>query len=156
MSDTTILKDEQDKMEEIIRQLCVGGTPEYEEKIAVFMHSKLPSPVRIPMWMFRKFKHHAYMELDDIERVALAHVIHFTDPSYPYGYMECSGNIEKCCSCTVEEAHNALARLVNKNLIECRIVPDEICYGHKRNFSYIANIPFMHQILAQYGTDVWM
>ena len=141
---------------EILRQLKVGGTEEYNNQIKLFPIGKMQSPVRIPSWMFRKFKHHPVLELDDIERVALAHVIHFTTASTPYGYIECSGDIENWCKCSVEDAHNALKRLVSKNLIECTTVPDEVCFGHKRNFGYYVNVPYLHGILVLYGTDIWM
>ena len=148
---------EEDALEaEIVRQLKVGGSEEYNNSISLFPIGKIQSPVRIPSWMFRKFKHHPVLELDDIERVALAHVIHFTSPATPYGYIECSGDIENWCKCSVEDAHNALQRLVSKNLIECTTVPDEICKGHKRNFGYYVNVQFLHGILVLYKTDIWM
>ena len=69
---------EEDALEaEIVRQLKVGGSEEYNNSISLFPIGKIQSPVRIPSWMFRKFKHHPVLELDDIERVALAHVIHY-------------------------------------------------------------------------------
>ena len=142
--------------EDILRQLKIGGSEEYNDSISLFPIGTLQSPVRIPSWMFRKFKYHPVLELDDIERVALAHVIHFTGPSSPYGYVECSGGIENFCKCSVEDAHNALQRLVNKKLIESTTLPDEICMGHKRNFGYYVNVNYLHSILGLYRTDIWM
>lgn len=159
MDDKTIEKylQEQKQLDDIIlSQLKVGGSEEYNNSISLFPIGTIPSPVRIPCWMFRKFPKHKFLELDDLEKVALAHVIHFTNADNPYGYIECSGDIESYCRCTVEEAHNALNRLLKKNLIEMRTVPTEICKGHKRNFAYYVNVSYLHSILMLYGTDIWI
>ena len=149
------IKEEEDLEQEILRQLKVGGSEEYNNSITLFPLGKLQSPVRIPSWMFRKFPNNPDFELDDIEKVAMAHVIHFTNCDSPTGYIECSGNIENWCKCSVEEAHNALKRLVRKKLITQHILDPQFCKGHKRNFGYFVNIGYVHTILSLYKMDIW-
>lgn len=148
-------KAEDDLRADILRQLKVGGSPEYDEKITLFPIGLIQSPVRIPAWMFRKYPNHKQLELDDIEKVAMAHVIHFTNPSNPTGYIECSGNIENWCKCSVEEAHNALMSLTNKNLITQYRLSPEMCFSHKRNFGYSVNVEYLHSLLNLYKMDIW-
>lgn len=140
---------------DILRQLKYGGSPEYNAKISLFPLGKIQSPVRIPSWMFRKFPYNKTFELDDIEKVAMAHVIHFTNCDNPTGYIECSGHIENWCKCSVEEAHNALKRLVKKNLITEHVLTPEQCQGHKRNLGYFVNIGYVHTVLSLYKMDIW-
>lgn len=149
------LEEQRQRDEELLAQLKVGGSEEYNRTIKLFPIQKFPSPVRVPSWMFRKYPKHKVLELNDLEKVALAHVIHFTGTSSLYGYIECSGDIESYCRCSVEEAHNTLNSLVKKNLIEVTTVPPEVCKGHKRNFAYYANIQYLHSLLILYGVDVW-
>lgn len=149
------IAEEEARQAEIIRQLKVGGSEEYNNKISLFPLGLIPSPVRIPAWMFRKYPHNPDFELDDIEKVAMAHVIHFTNCANPTGYIECSGNIENWCKCSVEEAHNALKRLVKKNLITQHVLDPQYCDGHKRNLGYFVNIDYVHTILNLYKMDIW-
>ena len=140
---------------DILRQLNIGGTEEYSNTITLFPIGRIQSPVRIPAWMFRKYPNHKQLELNDIEKVAMAHVIHFTNPCNPTGYVECSGNIENWCKCSVEEAHNALVSLTNKNLITQYRLSPELCFGHKRNCGYSVNVEYLHSLLNLYKMDIW-
>ena len=149
------IKEEEDREQEILRQLKIGGTEEYNNSIKLFPLGKIQSPVRIPSWMFRKFPNNPDFELDDIEKVAMAHVIHFTNCDNPTGYVECSGNIENWCKCSVEDAHNALKRLVRKKLITQHELDAQFCMGHKRNLGYFVNIGYVHTILNLYKMDIW-
>lgn len=139
----------------IIAQLKIGGSEEYNKNLTLFPLGKIPSPVRVPAWMFRKYKDHRFLELDDIEKVAMAHVIHFTHAGNPCGYIECSGDIENWCKCSVEEAHDALKRLVKKGLITSHKLAPDLCYNHKRNMGYCVNVPFLHEVLSLYAMDIW-
>lgn len=150
------IEKENERSEKILEQLKIGGSEEYNKKISLFPIGMLQSPVRIPTWMFRKFPDNPDFELDDIEKVAMAHVIHFTNCDNPTGYIECSGHIENWCKCSVEEAHNALKRLVKKNMITQHILAPEHCYNHKRNYGYFVNIGYVHTILNLYKTDIWL
>ena len=149
------IEKEEDLQADILRQLKLGGTPEYNAKIALLPLGKIQSPVRIPCWMFRKFPYNKDFELDDIEKVAMAHVIHFTNIDNPTGYIECSGNIENWCKCSVEQAHNALRRLERKNMIKSHVLEPQYCSGHKRNLGYFVNIGYVHTILSLYKMDIW-
>ena len=75
---------------------------------------------------------------------------------FAYMFGAAAPTISKAAECTVEEAHNALNRLLKKNLIEMRTVPTEICKGHKRNFAYYVNVSYLHSILMLYSTDIWI
>jgi hypothetical protein len=147
---------ETDRNNKIIEELKVGGSEDYNSSISLFPIGKIQSPVRIPTWMFRKFPDHKSFELDDIEKVAMAHVIHFTNCDNPTGYIECSGHIENWCKCSVQEAHDALTRLVKRNLIKSHVLAPEFCMGHKRNLGYFVNIGYVHTILNLYKTDIWL
>lgn len=149
------IEEETERQKALLEQLKIGGTEEFNKRIHLFPLGLIPSPVRIPAWMFRKYPHNPDFELDDIEKVAMAHVIHFTNCDNPTGYIECSGNIENWCKCSVEEAHNALKRLVRKNLIKSHVLDPEYCYGHKRNLGYFVNVPYVHTILNLYKMDIW-
>lgn len=150
------LQEEEQLEQEILRQLRFGGTPEYEKSMQTLVPlGKIPSPIRIPSWMFRKYPHHKQLELSDIEKVALAHVIHFTQADNPTGYIECSGDIENFCKCSVKEAHDALKGLVKNNLITEHVLDPKYCLGHKRNLGYYANVPYLHSILSLYKMEVW-
>ena len=150
------LKKEQDINDEIIRQLKVGGSESYCDMIKLFPIGLIPAPIRFPAWMFRKFPDNPEFELDDIEKVAMAHIIHFTNCDNPTGYIECAGEIENWCKCSVEEAHDALTRLCKKNLVEAHVLDPQYCWNHKRNLGYMVNIPYVHEILSSYGTDIWL
>ena len=150
------IDEETERNNKILEDLKVGGSEEYCNKISLFPIGKLQSPVRIPTWMFRKFPNNPDFELNDIEKVAMAHVIHFTNCDNPTGYIECSGNIENWCKCTVKEAHDALISLVNKNMITKHILAPEFCMNHTRNFGYFVNIGYVHTILNLYKTDIWL
>ena len=150
------LQEEEDLENEILRQLRFGGTPEYEEALkSLIPLGKVPSPVRIPIWMFRKYPNHKQLELSDIEKVALAHVIHFTKADNPTGYIECSGDIENYCKCSVKDAHEALKHLVKLGFITEHTLEPRYCFGHKRNLGYYANIPYLHSLLVLYKMEVW-
>lgn len=140
----------------ILEQLKEGGSEDFNNTVCLFPIGKIPSPVRVPTWMFRKFPYNKEFELDDIEKVAMAHVIHFTNCDNPTGYIECSGHIENWCKCSVEEAHAALQRLVKKKLITSHVLEPEMCRGHKRNLGYFVNIGYVHTILSLYKTDIWL
>lgn len=152
---STYLTKENLLEENIMNQLMFGGTEEYNNRVALLDLGKMKSPVRIPCWMFRKYPDNPDFELDDIEKVAMAHVIHFTNAYCVTGYLECSGHIENWCKCTVHEAHKALKRLVKKKLIIQHIIPDDLCYGHKRNLGYTVNIEYVHKVLTLYKLDIW-
>ena len=149
------IKQEEELCDRILDQLKIGGTEEYNKKITLYPLGTIPSPVRIPAWMFRKYPDNPQFELDDIEKVAMAHVIHFTNCDNPTGYIECSGNIENWCKCSVEDAHNALKRLEKRNLITSHVLSPEYCMGHKRNLGYFVNIRYVHTILSLYKMDIW-
>ncbi len=149
------IDEETDLENSLLQQLKFGGSEEYNNSVSLFPIGKIPSPVRIPCWMFRKFKHNPDFELDDIEKVAMAHVIHFTNCDNTTGYIECSGHIENWCKCTVEEAHNALKRLEKRNLIVSHVLLPSECKGHKRNLGYFVNIGYVHTILNLYKLDIW-
>ena len=156
MNKEDFIKLENQLRDNIIKQLKVGGNPEYDKVISnLFPIGKIPSPVKMPAWMFRKYPHHKQLELSDIEKVAMAHVIHFSLPGNLTGYIECSGNIENWCKCTVEEAHEALRRLTKDNLITCHTLEPELCYNHKRNYGYFVNFAYLHELLSLYNMDIW-
>ena len=144
------------RQDKILKQILEGAGEEFLKQFVMFPIGKLASPVRIPCWMFRKFPDDPDFELDDIEKVALAHVIHFTTSTNPWGYLECSGDIENWCKCSKEEAQSALKRLIDKNMIFCHVAPEDKCLGHCRNKSYTINIDYLHTILTTYGTDIWV
>lgn len=151
-----ILDKEDARNAEILEQLKIGGSEEYNKSISLFPIGLIPSPVRVPTWMFRKFPEHPQFNLDDIEKVAMAHVIHFTNCANNTGYIECSGHIENWCKCSVEEAHNALQRLVDRKLIISHVLDPRDCKDHKRNLGYFVNIPYVHAVLQMYRTDIWL
>lgn len=135
---------------QILADILDGASEEFKHSFVLLPIGVVPAPIRIPMWMFRKFPDDPDFELDDIERVAMAHVIHFTLQGLDSGYIECSGDIENVCKCTTSDAHNALMRLVDKGLITQHIVTPEQCMGHKRNFGYFVNMPYVRSVLLKY------
>jgi len=139
----------------ILADIMDGAGEVFKAKYVMLPVGMVPEPVRIPLWMFRKFPDDPDFELDDIERVAMAHVIHFQEFRVPTGYMECSGDIENCCKCSVAEAHDALQRLVKKGLITQHTLTETDCMGHKRNLGYFVNLPYVRNILLKYKTDMY-
>lgn len=150
------IDEETERNNKILEELKVGGSEDFNSTVCLFPIGMIPSPVRIPAWMFRKFPHNPDFELDDIEKVAMAHVIHFTNCDNPTGYIECSGHIENWCKCSVEDAHAALKRLEKRNLIKSHVLSPDMCRGHKRNLGYFVNIGYVHTILNLYKTDIWL
>lgn len=69
-------------------------------------------PVQVPPWILSldKSPDENIRSLTHIDKIALCIILQFTQ-SHSTGYIECSGNIEKACNCTVNEAHHAIARL---------------------------------------------
>ena len=142
--------------QKLFADILDGSTEEFRKKFLLFPIGKIPSPVRIPCWMFRSFPDDPEFELTDIQKVALAHVIHFTRADNPCGYLECSGNIENWCRVSTDVAHKTLQELVSKNMIFEKDAPEDLCMGHKRNKSYVLNVDYLHTILSTYNTDIWM
>lgn len=150
------LKKEQLLNEKILADLQKNGSDEYTETYTLFPLGLIQCPVRIPMWMFRKYpKEHDDFNLTDIEKVALSCVIHFTDPHILTGYLACSGNIENICKVSVAEADATLDKLVHKGMIIGRPVKPEFCKGHSRNMGYVINAPYLHSVLNCYAMDIW-
>lgn len=147
---------ERKRTEKVYSDIMEGASEEFKKKFILFPMGKIPSPVRIPCWMLRTFPDDPDFELSDLEKVALAHVIHFTRADNPYGYLECSGDIENWYKCTKEIAHKTLQDLVSKNMIFKKEAPEELTMGHKRKNSYVANIDYLHTILTTYNTDIWV
>lgn len=139
----------------ILEEILDGASDDFKKKFVLLPIGMIPAPIRIPMWMFRKFPNDPDFELDDIERVAMAHVIHFTLQGLSSGYIECSGDIENVCKCSVSDAHNALMRLVDRGLITQHTVTPEQCMGHKRNFGYFVNMPYVRSVLLKYKIDLY-
>ena len=77
-------------------------------------YERLPfiPPVQIPTWVLNieKFKTEKPINLTYIEKVALCYILQFTH-THSTGYIECAGDIEKSCMCTVNEAHDAIIKL---------------------------------------------
>ena len=149
-----IVKEKRRK-EKLLESLLEGASEQFKESFVLFPIGRIPCPVRLPAWMFRKFPDDPEFELDDEEKVALAHVIHFTNPSHPWGYLACSGGIENWLKCTPKHAYEILSRLVDKNMIFRLTAPDTQTMGHKRNDSYIINVDYLHTVLICYETDIW-
>lgn len=149
------IEKEEKLQQKILEELKVGGSEDYNENISLFPLGKIPSPVRIPAWMFRKYPETPNLELDDIEKVAMAHVIHFTNCDNYTGYIECSGHIENWCKCSVAAAHNALKKLEKKGFITSHVLDPDDCRGHKRNLGYFVNIAYLHKLLSLYKMDIW-
>ena len=92
-----------------LKRLCdEGSNPEYNHKTFFLPMKMFQSPVRVPAWMFRKYDIEI-LNLNDIEKVALAHVIYFTNAHNETGYMAMSCNIENWCRCTPDEADSRLS-----------------------------------------------
>ena len=149
------VKKEEELEQRILDDLKVGGNEDYNSHICLFPLGDIPSPVRIPSWMFRKYPETPNLELDDIEKVALAHVIYFTNRDNDTGYIECSGHVENWCKCTVAEAHKAFKKLEKKGFIHHQVLKPEDCRGHKRNYGYLVSIPYLHTLLSLYKMDIW-
>lgn len=145
---------EDDLNNTILSELKVGGSERYNKMITLFPVGSIPSPIRIPEWMFRHYKDDPDFNLDDIEKVAMAHVIHYSVSGSNTGYIECSGNIENWCKCGVKDAHNALMRLVNRKLITQHVLNEDDCMGHSRNYGYFVNFPYVRSVLLKYKTIV--
>lgn len=126
-------------------------TTPFDENI--YCMGKLESRlVRIPHWMNATDKfHEAYFHLSTIEKVALAHAIHFTLDCSDYGYIECSGRVEMWCRCSVREAHRAFQLLYRKNLVDYVRVKPAACHNLTRNWGWRANILFIQNTLNNYG-----
>lgn len=116
----------------------------------------LRSPVMIPTWMFAcNTFNEPFMHLTDIEKVALAHAIHYTTGPYDNGYLEYSGHVERWCRCGVNEVHEAFIMLYRKGLLLQPIyLEPSKCRGLSRNMGWKANIVKLQRILANYGRDV--
>jgi hypothetical protein len=111
----------------------------------------------IPLWMMREYPEHPNFNLTDKEKMALAIVIHFSTKGHNNtGYMECSGNIENALRIHVSEAKELLQRLKDKNLITCHVIPPEYCYGHQRNLGWDVNAEYVHEVLKEYKSDIWL
>lgn len=150
-------KSKADKLDQkISEEILQGATDEFRKNYVPFPINKIPSPVRIPCWMFKEFKYDPDFQLSDIEKVTLAHVIHFTRPDNPTGYMECSGDIENWCKVSPSVVHETLMNLVKKNLIFEKEAPEEMRMGHTRKSCYTVNVDYMHTILSTYNTDIWI
>lgn len=149
------IEEEKKLRADLLEQLKVGGSEDYCNTIQLFPLELMHSPVLMPSWVFRKFPKHPDFNLDDIEKVAMAHVIHFTVPDNPTGYIECSGHIENWCKCTVAEAHSALQRLEKRKLIISQVLSPEMCRGHKRNLGYFVNVGYVNAILKCYMMNMW-
>ena len=150
-------RDKEDELnKKIVDDLMVGASDEYKESYHLFPLGLFQSPVRIPAWMFRTFPNaHKNFNLNDIEKVAMAHVIHFTNAENPTGYLQCSGNIENWTKCSVAEADAALDSLEEKKLVVSRELPPQYCHGHKRNKGYYVNLYYVHTVLRCYKMDIW-
>lgn len=149
------LSKELRRKEKFNTALMEGASDEFKRRFVLFPIGKIPAPVRIPSWMFRHFPDDPDFELPDDEKVALAHVIHFTNPSQPWGYLECSGDIENWLRITPKEAHEILDRLIKKNMIFRRKAPESATLGHERDDCYLINIDYLHTVLMCYDTDIW-
>lgn len=116
---------------------------------------EIHSPVTVPSWLFaaNTFAEEDF-HFDNIEIVAMAHVLHFTTPYCSTGYIECSGHIERWCRCTAEHAHRTLMNLCKKNLISFKFLPDEVVFGLNRNLGWRANIDYIESVLRPYGRKV--
>lgn len=150
------LNKEKKRIAKVYNDIMDGASEEFKKKFVLFPIGKIQSPVRIPCWMLRSFPDDPDFELTDLEKVALAHVIHFTTADNPYGYLECSGDIENWCKCSKEQAHSVLELLMRKNMIFKKEAPDALTMGHSRKNSYVANIDYLHTILTTYDTDIWV
>jgi len=112
----------------------------------------MPTSVTIPKWMYAcETFNEVEFHLSGIHKVALAHAIHFTLQHYPYGYMECSGNVELWCRSDVMTVHDAFIDLFINDLVSYVYIPPEDCHGLSRNYGWIANLPKITTILKNYG-----
>lgn len=130
-------------------------TESFKESSEVFGKYPMASPVQIPSWMFAcNTFNEDFMHLNDVEKVALAHALHYTKPMYP-GYKECSGHVERWCRCSVEEAHKAFVSLYHKGLLLPGVLlAPENCHGLIRNMAWKANFIRIREVLALYGRDI--
>lgn len=130
-------------------------TDSFKEPTETFGQFPITSPVHIPSWMFAcNSFNEDFMHLNDIEKVALAHALHYTKPMFP-GYKECSGQVERWCRCSVEEAHNAFVSLYHKGLLLPGVLlAPENCHGLIRNMAWKANFILIRETLALYGRDI--
>lgn len=147
--------EEQELRNKVYDEIMVGATDEFRENYFFFPMGLIHPPVQMPSWMFRELKYHKNLLEGDLERVALAHVIHFTAPDCPTGYMECTGHIENWCKCSVQEAHDTLIRLEKKGLIIGSALSPKDNYGHARNIGWTVNVPYLQAILDCYMTKIW-
>lgn len=116
---------------------------------------EIHSPVKVPSWLFAANTfYEENFHFDNIEIVAMAHVLHFTTPHCDTGYIECSGHIERWCRCTAEQVHRTLMNLCKKNLIFFKFLPDEVVFGLNRNLGWRANIDYIESVLRPYGRRV--
>ena len=148
----------QELIADLAETWCWG---EDEEKIKEFrwynMHwGELPTPVRIPSWMFftHTYLDHPLSCLSMAEMVALAHIMYFSKPSCSTGYIECSGHIERWCNCTVNDAHDACMSLYFRGLVDFRFLPSVLVYGLNRNLGWKANTVYIQQLLDVMGRRI--
>lgn len=108
--------------------------------------------VRVPHWMYatETFEEQEF-HMTTIEKIALAHALHFTLSHAQYGYLECSGHVEMWCRCSVRDAHNAFLTLQKRNLVDIIYVRPGDCHSFARNWGWIANVPKIHNTLQNYG-----
>ncbi len=148
--------ESEDQVNDRIRELmAVGMDPSNSWRPYLLPLGKLPSPVRIPCWMFRKYPISILNIEGDAKKVALAHAIHFTNPQCHTGYMPLSGNVENWCKISCDEVDEIFNELERDGLVSGRVLDPEDCYNHKRNKGYTANIELLHQLLSLFKMDVW-
>lgn len=147
--------EDQDSLEaSIVKDLSRGMNHNYNWKPYLVPLGIFGSPIRVPCWMFRRYSIDC-LNLNDVEKVALAHVIHFTNPQCPTGYMPLTGGVENWCKVGSEVVEEALSKLERDGLICGKELEPDYCYGHKRNKGYTANIELLHHLLQLFKMDVW-
>lgn len=111
--------------------------------------------LKLPTWLMASNTfNEPNFHMDDIEKVCLAHAIKYTLPPYMQGYYENEGHVERWCRCDSKDVHKAFISLYEKNLVhDLRGTPTNEDTRIRR-WMWVANVPYISMILANYGRSI--
>ena len=113
----------------------------------------MKSMIDVPKWLFYPVPE--FGEFNSMEIAALLHIIHYTTPEFPEGYIAESEMMEHWCNATPEEVDAVLNSLEEKGLIWHEELDPSTCRNPKRNYCWFADVTKMHNILVKYNREVW-
>ena len=136
-----------------LSEMWLWNDEDKREKFSFYETLPIVPEVPVPMWIFSLDNTYddKLNSLSNVEKVALCYIMEFTK-SHTTGYIECSGNIEKACMCTVNEAHDAIISLWIKGfLLDPEFPPHDTIYNLYRCASWKVNPMFLKVHLENQG-----